>query len=158
MRYLCLGIIFSILTLGIASESKSAFYSAAESLRPDCFNPSLVRKVKSAVHAYQESNRAESLLEQRRQKLLLKNIGNFVPVNSDNFTSQDDLRTANKLIMLKINEGIESSAITLCKNSGSGANYNLYLLIYPQSTDSYKVEIINFLPLSPEGTDLSFIY
>ena len=101
---------------------------------------------------------ASGVVESRRQKLLLKNLHDFTAVSPVDFTSKDDLLTANRLIMLKINEGYTDTDFLVCKSSGDGKKYNIYLLIYPLDNGDYNIEIINFLPPEKSGEQFSVIY
>ena len=160
MRYWAVLTVALIAVSGLIREPLTAVYfESGLDTPPPCSDKFLVDKVLSAVREYQRQNPGTNILERRRQKLMLKNLNSFIPVSTENFTSKDDLLTANKLITLKINQGFEDADITLCKSVGSGAEYNIYLMIYPaDEVGRYHVEIINFLPPSAAGKDFSVLY
>lgn len=145
------------ITLVLAKETSAAFYLPEEpGDLPSCQNQVLRDKVLNRIKAYQKENPPSNIVEKRRQLLLLKNLNSFVQVDSRNFTSKDEVRTANKLITVKINNGLEDSDIVLCKSSGSGEEYNIYLIVYPDGEGQNIVSIENFIPLQIGGSDLSF--
>ncbi len=120
--------------------------------RPVCSDEGMIQAVLQKIQEYNQNESDNSIREVRRRNLLVKNLRSFVPVVPDNFTDADDFRTANRLITLKINQGMEDTDFTLCKSAGSGEDYNIYLLIYrPKNQSSPIVEIINFLPPEKSG-------
>lgn len=127
--------------------------------RPVCSNQEMTDMVREKIRDYNLSQTDNSIREVRRRNLLLKNLQSFVPVSPAGFTAEDDWRTANRLITLKINEGYEDSDFTLCQSAGSGAAYHIYLLIYrPKGAPFSTVEIINFLPPEKSGDVFSVFY
>ena len=120
--------------------------------RPSCSDEGMIQAVLQKIQEYNQAESLNSIREVRRRDLLVKNLRSFVPVVPDNFTDKDDFHTANRLITLKINQGMEDSDFTLCKSAGTGEDYNIYLLIYrPENQAAVTVEIINFLPPEKSG-------
>ena len=157
-RLLCL-VICGLLGCGLCREAGAAVYlgNFAEGW-PTCDNRQIIVKVREKIAAYMAEHPASGVVESRRQKLLLKNLHDFTAVSPVDFTSKDDLLTANRLIMLKINEGYTDTDFLVCKSSGDGKKYNIYLLIYPLDNGDYNIEIINFLPPEKSGEQFSVIY
>lgn len=144
---------------GFCREPLAAFYFADSPNRlPSCQNPVLLERVLAEIKKYQEDNPPQNIKERRKQQLLLKNLNGFIPVDSRVFTSKDEPRTANRLITVKINRGLDDSELVLCKSSGRGEKYNIYLLVYPDGNEGYIVDILNFVPIQIGMPELSFSY
>lgn len=111
---------------------------------PECNNEVLIKLVEAKVAEFYKSHPADSLLEKRRQALLLKNLRAYTEVPTEGFTSKQNYNVANHLLMTKINEGLDDSKIKLCKNAGLGNASDIYLLIYPQNFQ-IKISILNLL-------------
>lgn len=111
---------------------------------PECNNEVLIKLVEAKVAEFYKSNPADSLLEKRRQALLLKNLRAYTEVSTEGFTSKQNYNVANHLLMTKINEGLDDDEIKLCKNAGLGNASDIYLLIYPQNFQ-IKISILNLL-------------
>ena len=132
-----------------AAAVKSGDY---QNNRPTCFNQMLIETVKAKINTYNQQNPDNSIYEQRRRDLLMRNLDNFVPVSSVDFTAEQDFRTANRLVTLKVNQGYTDADFTICKNLTQGEERPIYLLIYtPRGASRPQVEIINFLPPEKSG-------
>lgn len=152
LKHKTLSVISSLMIM----TNATAAFSFERDDRLRCDNPEIIAQVLEHIEAYQQANPANSVVEKRRRGLLLKNLNTFTPENPDGFTNKNDFLTANRLIMLKINDGYKNEDFTLCKSSGDGQKYNIYLLMYPQENAKSKVEIINFLPPEKSGETFDF--
>ena len=63
-----------------------------------------------------------------------------------------------KIVSKVKGEGYTDTDFLVCKSSGDGKKYNIYLLIYPLDNGDYNIEIINFLPPEKSGEQFSVIY
>ena len=91
------------------------------------------------------------------QKLILRNFHSFEAVDTSNFSPDDDLRVANKLVSIKINNGLTDDEIRLCRTQSDSKLPVVYLLIYPENF-TYLVEVINFINYNPSYKDFLLIY
>lgn len=148
-------------TLGVVTSlmlilSSTTAFSVEKNTYLTCDNKEIIEQALKKIEAYQEANPANSVVEMRRRRLLLKNLHYFEQQNPDGFTNKNDFLTANRLIMLKINDGYRNEDLTVCKSAGDGQKYNIYLLMYPLANGKSKVEIINFLPPEKSGETFEF--
>ena len=124
---------------------------------PDCNDGRLQRLLDEKIAEYYRKTPPSSLLEKRMQKLILRNFNDFEPVDTSSFTTDDNLRVANKLLTVKINNGLEDNEIRLCRTRGNSKLPAVYLLIYPENY-YYMVDVINFVNYSPTHKDFFVIY
>ena len=73
-----------------------------------------------------------------------------------NFMPEQDLNTANALVMIKINDKIAENDIMLCRQNRNVAQ-PVYLIIYPYA-DNYRVYVINLDKNSSDYRDVTFIF
>ena len=127
---------------------------AEEIILPDCEDEYLIEKVVDAVKQFQATQEAESVVEKRRQKLILKNLEKFKEVPHKGFTSAQDFITANQLLMTKINKSLDDKDILLCQSDTEGLAAKVFLVIYHHNGE-YVADVTNILP---EGKILSIVY
>lgn len=124
-----------------SAVSENSFFSDEPAvIRPTCENARLSEKVLQRIKQYYADHKEISIVNQRRQALLLKNLNKFSAVPVSTFNPKNNYSVADRLIDIKINEGIPEEKISLCK---SQSKENIYLLIYPTGS-FYTVEIVNF--------------
>lgn len=121
---------------------------------PDCDNAILIEQVVEKIADYQKSDQAKSIIDQRRQALLVKNMGTFKELPIKDFDNDTNYYVADALIMTKINLHFTEDEMRLCQSSGKT---NIYLLMYPEN-EAYRVQIINFVPPTRKGNDFSILY
>lgn len=134
--------------------SESGFFNESPAVfHPQCNNQRLHEKVLARIAQYYKENPESSIVEQRKQALMLKSLKNFVPVDIESFPPKESYAVADRLIDIKINDGVKAKDMSLCKSEGKR---EIYLLIYPHN-NLYKVEIINF-PGQPISKDFTTVY
>lgn len=121
---------------------------------PDCNDPKLISEVKSAIENHVLNAPETSIVENRKRKLVLKNIDAYKEIPLSEFKSSDNYLVANELIMTKINKNMTDHDLRLCAGNGSKP---IYLLIYPEDF-RYRVQIINFIPPTHSGNNFSILY
>ncbi len=146
-----------IVGLDTTVEPEPEIVSVAKPVLPTCGDEELKKLVLAKVSAYHKEHPVSSILEKRRQALLYKNLKQFTEVQTEGFTSKDDFNVANKLLMVKINNGLDNNELRLCKNSGQGIAEDIYLLIYPYAYD-IRVSILNFVPVAPDNEEFFVNY
>ena len=124
---------------------------------PECNDAKLRRLLDEKIDAYYRKTPPESLIEKRMQKLILRNFHSFEAVDTSNFSPDDDFRVANKLVSIKINNGLTDDEIRLCRTQSDSKLPVVYLLIYPENF-TYLVEVINFINYNPSYKDFLLIY
>ena len=140
-----------------APEVESYVEKGPELNLPPCDDKKLAALVMAKVAEYQGQHPVSGILEKRRQALLLKNLKNFSEVPVDNFTSRQNYNVANRLLMTKINNGLDNDQIRLCKNDGYGKAADIYLLLYPHGLD-IRVVIINLVAAEDPKEEFFIIY
>lgn len=156
MQHLKLSFISLLMVIMIKTAGAAVFMAGDKDALPSCQNPYLLEQVKKHIQDYQKEHPYKNIIEYRQQKLLLKNLSGFRQIASQDFDIDENIETANKLITLKINAGLEDSDIVLCRSIGSEKNY-IYILIYPEEGKS-KVEILNTNKEEYTTEALSFLF
>ncbi len=134
--------------------NENSFFSDKPAVfHPSCDNPRLLEKVLARIEQYYKETPSPSIVDKRRQALMLRQLETFVPVDVNSFPPKENYAVADRLIDIKINDGIKSQDLSLCKSKGER---EIYLLIYPQDS-FYTVEIINF-PGQPISKDFTTVY
>ncbi len=134
--------------------SESSFFNEKPAVfHPECDNPRLKEKVLARIQEYYQEKKQTSIVDERRQALMLKRLKSFVPVDVKSFQPQENYNVADRLIDIKINDGVKAQDLSLCKSTG---DREIYLLIYPQN-NFYTVEIINF-PGQPDSKKFTTVY
>jgi len=141
-----------ILFLSILLISYNA--NAGDLILPDCEDEHLIRQVISEVREFQTTQKAESIIERRRQQLTLRNLEKFKEVQHRGFTAAQDFNTANQLLMTKINKGISDDQIRLCQADTEGLASKVHLIIYHHNGE-YRINVTN---IAPDGKTLTVIY
>lgn len=156
-------LLMTILSIGSA-EAKEDLLSAevkpVEIVRPSlpkCNDEKLQRLLDDKIAEYYRKTPPESLIEKRMQHLILRNFHNFETVDTVDFSPDADRRVANRLITVKINNGLNDDEVRLCRTQSDSKLPIVYLLIYPENY-TYIVEVINFINYSPSHRDFLVIY
>jgi len=124
---------------------------------PSCDDEKLRIAVLDKIDEYHRQHPVTGILEKRRQALLRKNLRTFSEVKADGFTSKDNYNVANRLLMTKINMGLDSSQLRLCRNTGVGRAGEIYLLIYPMATE-INISLLNFIQAADNENELFINY
>lgn len=123
--------------------------ASAEAERPaaapalDCNDAGLLAQVRGKIDSLQPQAAGENVVERRRRLLSLKHIGKFRPLSVADFVPRDNYRVANRMIYVKINEGLKDSDLRLCVSDNPVLDRKVYLLMY-RLKDEIRVEIINY--------------
>lgn len=121
-------------TRGLIEEKTTAV------AKPECQNPRLLQKVLEKIASFYRQNPSNSIIDKRRQTLMLKNLHNFQEVDIASFDPKENFAVSDQIISYKINKGLKEEQMRLCRSSYPRP---IYLLIYPHN-NFYTVEIINF--------------
>ncbi len=149
--------------LATESVTESEFYHEDEDLgkvklpeRPECESAALYAKTMQEVEKYIGKINADTTLSKRSKALISANIDGFHQVAAQNFLPEQDLNTANALVMIKINDKIDENDILLCRQNRD-VPHPVYLIIYPYA-DNYRVYVINLDQSSSDYRDVTFIF
>ncbi len=134
--------------------SENSFFNEKPAVfHPQCSSPRLLEKVLARIAQYYKEKPISSIVEQRKQVLMLKKLNGFEPIDINSFEPKTNYAVADRLIDIKINDGVKAADMSLCKSTG---DREIYLLIYPQN-NFYTIEIINF-PGQPVSKDFTTVY
>ncbi len=142
MRCLSL-ILFLLLATPLQADETTLKDNAEHQALPTCNDKKLHELLTAKISEYYQKHTAVSQLEKRMQKLLSRNMNNFNEVDIASFSPQDNIYVANKLMSIKINDGLENKEIRLCRTDSIPNLPIVYLLIYPDNY-YYMIDIINF--------------
>lgn len=115
---------------------------------PDCDDERLLAETRRLMDEYQTNETAENIHQYRRQRLVAKNMGRFTAVDVSEFKPRDNYEVADRMITLKINDGIPSDAFRICRGSNSVIGREIFLLMYP-AENQVVVEVLNFTASEP---------
>lgn len=124
---------------------------------PECNDERFLVLVKDHITAYQNRYPANTVIGKRKQMLMLKKISFFEEISPENITSKDDFTLANEIITLKINNGISSQNLRVCKGPMGIKNSNLYIITYKDGNLVIS-KILNFAEPGATKRDLEFYY
>ncbi len=113
---------------------------------PSCEN--LLEKVRQTIQAVQQQEVADNIYQYRRQHLIYKGIRELVEVDVSTFHPNDNREVANRMITLKINDGILPSSFKICRGNNKIVEKDIFVLMYPEQ-ERIKAEVLNFIPETP---------
>ena len=120
---------------------------------PACDNLQLHQLVRDKVADSFDDTQAKSLVEKRRQILMLRHLNKFTEIRLSEITPSSNSMLADKIITYKINKGLKEENMRICRNFSYRP---IYLYIYPDQ-EGFKVEILNF-PGQANSENFSVLY
>lgn len=143
----------------LAEEDFGAVPAAAGEQKelPLCSDGRLTEQVSAKILKHFEDNPQLSMVERRHRQLLLRNLQSFAEIPAAEFNRAESRPVADKLLMIKVNNGLDDADIRLCRSASGGRLAPVYLLLYPENHQTI-IEILNFLPVSAAKTDFFIIY
>lgn len=123
---------------------------------PTCQDPHFLEKIVSVVKNFLHENEYKSTVGRRHERLVLANLQEFETVSAEGFSDKQDVRVADALIMLKINEKVSSDNILICRQKTLNKN-PVYVIVYPY-IDNYKGLIYNLSDPGQSNKEVDFIY
>lgn len=108
---------------------------------PSCDDASLHQQVRQFISEQNSLKKDNTILENRQQALLLKNLTSFTEIALDAFSPAQNYDLADRLLELKINQGIDSQGLRICRSTNT--NKDIYLLIYPDLM-SYSINVFGY--------------
>ncbi|MDD4557296.1 MAG: hypothetical protein PHE89_08265 [Alphaproteobacteria bacterium] len=130
-------------------------FSVASMGMPSCNNVSLRENLFRSLQSYLATKPQTTLLERRKQTLILKNITTFEEVSPEKVNPKTDVELANEIILTKINMGIPTTEMKVCRCTNNIAGKNLYIFMYKKE-DNIFGKVINFTDEPVEDGELSF--
>ena len=117
----------------------------AKTVLPTCDEPRLLEQVRNFLTEYNKKHPVDSVYAKRQRGLQMKTISVYEEYPVEGFTSKQNRRVADKLLMTKINSGLQDSEIRLCRTKSGNTRFEpVYLMMYA-TQDGVKVYILNFL-------------
>lgn len=124
---------------------------------PTCDDTILLSKVWVNGKSFMAANPGTSVVEKRNEALIIRNLNKFKEIDAGKITARDDFEVASRVVMIKINNGLDNSLLRLCKSTSEGITSNVYILIYREYGETI-VEVMNFSPLSADQKSFTFKY
>lgn len=117
-----------------------------EQILPSCDDETLLQTVSNLLHEYDAENPVESLYDKRQRALQLKYLNNYEEDQVAGYTSAQNQEVADKLLMTKINEGLDDEEIRLCKSKlDKNSRFKpVYVIVYQDKVGLMQVSILNF--------------
>ena len=143
-----------------ADENLGSLPKAAAEMQkplPLCSDEKLKEQVEAKITSYFENTPRLSLIERRHRQLLLRNLRSFSEIPPAEFDKKENFAVTDKMLMAKINDGLNDEDLRLCRSTSGGRVPPVYLLIRPENYQVI-VDILNFLPGSPANSDFFIIY
>ncbi len=128
-----------------------------DSALPLCDDTILLSKVWINGKSFLAANPGTSVLEKRNEALISRNLNKFKEIDAGKITAKDDFEVASRVVMIKINNGLDNSKLRLCKSTSEGITSNVYILLYREYGETF-VEVMNFSPLSAAQKSFTFKY
>lgn len=114
---------------------------------PDCNDAKLFEQLKASLRPYMNEN-DKTISNRRKISIIMKNIKNFVELNTAEVNPKDDMPAANRLIEIKINFRKNNEDIKVCKMSSKAIRTSFYTIMY-YIEDKLVVELVNFNSENP---------
>lgn len=113
---------------------------------PSCQNEVILPQVNLLLENYNKEHPVDSLYEKRQRALQLKYAKEYKEETVAGYTSKKDENIANKLLMTKINQGLDDEQIRLCKSVQQNDRFPpIYLMMYFNNENHLEVHVLNFL-------------
>ena len=122
-----------------------------------CSDERLKKQIENFVFSYVSRNGANSVIEQREQYLLAKNIRDFVQTDEKVLNSKDNYSAAMAVAYLKINTNKEIYKICRSYGNDSKKFADLFAVIYRQGA-YYQVVIPNVMNSTKDMDKATFTF
>lgn len=124
---------------------------------PLCSDGRLTEQVIAKILKQFEDNPQPSMVERRHRQLLLRNLKSFAEIPAAGFNRAESRSVADKLLMVKVNNGLNDGEVRLCRSASGSRLTPVYLLLYPENHQTI-VDILNFLPGAAANSEFFIIY
>ena len=113
---------------------------------PRCQDEHLLTQVQNLIEEHNNVYPVVTIYEKRKRALQLKNTKLFEEEQVRGFSARQNRYVADKLLMTKINEGLEDNEIRLCRSVVINKQFPpIYLMIYKDKTDNIQVFVLNYM-------------
>ena len=122
-----------------------------------CSDENLKKQVANFVYSYINRDGASSVIEQRAQYLLVKNLNDFVQEDEKNLNSKDNYSAASIIAYLKINQ--DKEIYKICRSLGNDNKKfaDLFAVIYRDGA-YYQVVVPNMIISTNDIEKATFTY
>lgn len=122
-----------------------------------CSDENLKKQIANFVYSFASADGASSVIDQRRQHLLVRNLHDFVSVEAETLTSKDNYSAASIIAFMKINQNKEIYKICRSADNNSKKFADLFAVIYRDGA-YYKVVVPNVIVSTKDIDKATFTY
>ena len=141
----------------LAPEEVTATEPAQVLALPSCQDERLLAQVKELLEEYDAEHPVSSIYDRRQRIMKMRFATSYEEEQVSGFTSKNNRVVADKLLMTKINNGLNDNEIRLCKSNKKSEQFSpIYLMIYPHANE-WVVEVLNLLENSGEELKVTFM-
>ena len=113
---------------------------------PTCQDEQVLQQVQALLEEYNQEHPVNSIYEKRQRALQMRYTQKYDEEEVAGFTSKQNREVADKLLMTKINNGLNDDEIRLCKSDVKGTDFQpIYIMIYRNHNNETELHSLNFL-------------
>ena len=122
-----------------------------------CSDENLKKQIANFIYSYINRDGASSVIEQRTQHLLVRNLHGFTQVEDQSLSPKDNYSAVSVLAYLKINQNKKIYKICQSNNNKSKKFADLFAIIYRDGA-YYQVVIPNVILSTKDIDKATFVY
>ncbi len=122
-----------------------------------CADENLKKQISNFIYSFSAFEEIGSVIEQRRQHLLVRNIHDFAEVTADSLNSKDNYLAASIIAFLKINQNKDIYKICRSKGNDSKKFADLFAIIYRDGA-YYQIIVPNMIYSTKDIDKATFTY
>ncbi|MBR1605834.1 MAG: hypothetical protein IJ660_07000 [Alphaproteobacteria bacterium] len=118
---------------------------------PTCQDERVLQQVQMLLKQYNQEHPVNSIYEKRQRALQMRYTAEYDEEKVTNFTAKQNREVADKLLMTKINNGLDDNEIRLCKSKTAGTDFQpIYIMMYNNHQNETELHLLNFLKNTSE--------
>lgn len=126
---------------------------------PTCEDENLQKNTYEYVKNYFAASKNTGALHRRQRYFILNNLNKFEEQNIADYKTPETSPISDMIAHIKVNRGVIEENMRLCKNKSENQYAGkVYLLIYPEDKDNYRVNVINLARELSEQNKTTFTY
>jgi len=130
----------------LAPEPEIEIQEQKTGILPSCEDERVLQQVQALLEEYNQEHPVNSIYEKRQRALQMRYMQKYDEEEVSGFTSKQNREVADKLLMTKINNGLNDNEIRLCKSNVEGTDFQpIYIMMYQNHNNETELYILNFL-------------